>query len=109
MAKRGRKKKSKVTQLSSADKNHLSRILKKVRQIKANKTDTSGFGGKVNASLVFSLQQQVNAQQANLLRFANSGVDLSKPTNINTFNSLGAALADVQKRLVMAQLGQIQK
>lgn len=37
MAKRGRKKRSKVTALSTQDKNHLKRIMAKVRLIKANK------------------------------------------------------------------------
>lgn len=109
MAKRGRRKKSKVKSLSTADKNHLSRILKKVRLIKQNKLAESPSTGKVNASLVQSLQTTVNTLNANLQRFANSGVDLSKPTNINTFQQLSAQLGAAQQRLIQAQLGQIQK
>lgn len=72
MAKRGRKKKNKVTSLSAADKNHLSRIMKKVRQIKANKAASAPSKAQVVAGLfgdnaaVRNLQQQLVSLSANL-------------------------------------------
>lgn len=106
MAKRGRKKKSKVTQLSTADKRHLSRILKKVRQIKETKKASLGASPSfVNQNAVNTATQLLNAANANLLRFISSGVDLSKPTNLNTFNVLSKAVAAAQARLIAAQTG----
>ena len=106
MAKRGRKKKSKVKSLSTADKNHLKRILAKVRQIKANKAaEVGSLPTVVNQNAVNSANQLLVAANQNLLRFISSGADLSKPTNLNTFNVLSKAVADAQARLIAAQMG----
>lgn len=93
MAKRGRKKKSKVTSLSTADKKHLKRILAKVRLIKANKPKDNSSA--TNAADLAGAKQALAAIQANFNRFVSSASP-TQPGYQATFSSLAKMLADQQ-------------
>lgn len=93
MAKRGRKKKNKVTSLSSADKGHLKRILAKVRQIKANKKQDAPSGS--NGGDLAGAQQALSALQANFNRFV-AGASPTQPGYQSTFDALAKGVATQQ-------------
>lgn len=96
MAKRGRKKKSKVTQLSTADKNHLKRIMAKVRQIKQNKKAAGGNGSAPDLASLQAAQRNLTQQLTSL-----SG-NPANPSFQTQFNLISGQLLAINAQIAQA-------
>lgn len=103
MAKRGRKKKSKVTSLSAADKGHLKRILAKVRQIKQNKAANGQPSGK-NTALIIQLQASLAAAMANYNRILTTE-NVSSPAVQNNLKVISQQIVMLQQQIGKASIG----